>query len=139
MHIQGGPIKNVKTNRSEVCRDSMDFNEIFAQRWFVLTICVPKSTDFFDASEEIQDDLFWEKEFDILQPKKNKKGNRLFTPRDVDNLKLIYFLVKDKGYTLAGAKDILKNNANLAREQHEIVESLYSIREFLVDLKGQME
>ena len=47
---------------------------------------------------------FWENEFEVLKPKKNKKGNRLFTPEDLENLKLIYFLVKEKGFTLEGAK-----------------------------------
>ncbi len=53
---------------------------------------------------------FWEKEFDIIQPKKNKKGNRLFTQEDVDNFHVIYHLVREKGYTLQGAKDKLKSN-----------------------------
>ena len=53
---------------------------------------------------------FWEKEFDILKPKKNKKGNRQFTKEDVKNYLLIFHLVKEKGYTLNGAKEILKNN-----------------------------
>jgi DNA-binding transcriptional MerR regulator len=47
---------------------------------------------------------FWEKEFDILKPKKNKKGNRLFTKKDIDNLKIVYHLVKERGFTLEGAK-----------------------------------
>ena len=51
---------------------------------------------------------FWEKEFDILKPKKNKKGNRMFTTKDLDNLKIIYHLVKERGYTLEGAKKKLK-------------------------------
>ena len=51
---------------------------------------------------------FWEKEFDIIKPKKNKKGNRLFSKKDFDNLKTIYFLVKEKGYTLDGAKKKIK-------------------------------
>jgi len=51
---------------------------------------------------------FWEKEFDILKPKKNAKGNRMFTPEDLKNLKTIYHLVKEKGFTLEGAKDFLK-------------------------------
>ena len=50
---------------------------------------------------------FWEKEFDILKPQKNKKGNRLFTKNDLDNLRLIYHLVKERGYTLQGAKEKL--------------------------------
>ncbi len=51
---------------------------------------------------------FWEKEFDILKPMKNKKGNRLFTVQDVDNLHTIYHLVRERGFTLQGAKDKLK-------------------------------
>ena len=53
---------------------------------------------------------FWEREFDIIKPKKNKKGNRLFTPEDLDNFKVIYNLVKEQGLTLEGAKKYLKEN-----------------------------
>ncbi len=53
---------------------------------------------------------FWEKEFNILKPKKNKKGNRMFTKKDVDNLTIIYHLVKERGFTLEGAKQKLKEN-----------------------------
>ena len=54
---------------------------------------------------------FWEKEFTIIQPKKNKKGNRLFTPKDILNFNKIYNLVKEQGFTLEGAKNALKNKA----------------------------
>ena len=57
---------------------------------------------------------FWENEFDVLKPKKNKKGNRLFTPEDIQNLKMIYFLVKEKGFTLEGAKNKLKENSKIS-------------------------
>ena len=53
---------------------------------------------------------FWEKEFDILKPKKNKKGNRLFTPKDIENIKIIHYLLKERGYTVEGAKKKLKEN-----------------------------
>lgn len=56
---------------------------------------------------------FWEKEFAIIQPKKNKKGNRLFTPKDILNFNKIYHLVKKQGFTLEGAKNALKNKSNL--------------------------
>ena len=55
---------------------------------------------------------FYEKEFTVLQPKKNKKGNRLFSPEDIDNLKMILHLVNDKGFTLKGAKEHLKSNVS---------------------------
>ena len=66
---------------------------------------------------------FWEKEFTIIQPKKNKKGNRLFTPKDILNFNKIYHLVKEQGFTLEGAKNALKNgNVTIpASEVKEII------------------
>ena len=82
---------------------------------------------------------FWEKEFDIIKPKKNKKGNRLFTEKDVDNFFIIYHLVKERGFTLQGAKDKLKENPEDTINQIEIVKSLENVRSFLVDLKAQIK
>ena len=76
---------------------------------------------------------FWEKEFDILKPKKNKKGNRMFTTKDLDNLKIIYHLVKERGYTLEGAKKKLKENKEDTINNIEIVNRLKDIRQFLVE------
>ena len=81
---------------------------------------------------------FYEKEFDILQPKKNKKGNRLFTPEDVENLKIIFNLVNDKGYTLKGAKEYLKNDKGEAKENQKIIDSLESLKGFLVNLAEEL-
>lgn len=81
---------------------------------------------------------FWEKEFDIIKPKKNKKGNRLFTPVDVENFHLIFHLVKERGYTLQGAKDHLKGNIDEAAYQHEIVKRLQKIKGFLIDIKEDL-
>ena len=67
---------------------------------------------------------FWENEFEILKPKKNKKGNRLFTPEDLENLKMIYFLVKEKGFTLEGAKNKLKENPDEIFSKHKIKNQL---------------
>jgi DNA-binding transcriptional MerR regulator len=78
---------------------------------------------------------FWEKEFDILTPKKNKKGNRMFTPKDIENLKLIYHLVKERGYTLQGAKDKLKDNRDDVLNKVGIMESLQKMKGFLLELK----
>jgi DNA-binding transcriptional MerR regulator len=79
---------------------------------------------------------FWEKEFEVLQPKKNKKGNRLFTREDLQNLKLIYHLVKERGYTLEGARKKLKGNRNDLEQQVQMRESLLKIRGFLENLKA---
>lgn len=78
---------------------------------------------------------FWEKEFDIIQPKKNKKGNRLFTPRDVDNFHVIFHLVKERGFTLQGAKEKLSQNREDTVDKTEVVRTLQKIKGFLEDVK----
>jgi DNA-binding transcriptional MerR regulator len=81
---------------------------------------------------------FWESEFDIIKPKKNRKGNRQFTREDIQNVKLIYHLVKERGFTLQGAKDLLKNNSSPIKDRMELIDSLKNIRSFLVELKNQL-
>ena len=81
---------------------------------------------------------FWEKEFDILQPKKNKKGNRYFTQEDVKHLKVIYHLVKERGYTLEGAKEVLANNTKL-NDELEIIFRLEKIKAELLQLKSYLD
>lgn len=78
---------------------------------------------------------YWEKEFDILKPKKNKKGNRLFTPIDIENLKLIHYLLKEKGMTIAGVKKKMSENPDDLRHNHEVITSLKKIREILIDIR----
>lgn len=77
---------------------------------------------------------FWEKEFPILKPKKNKKGNRYFTPKDIENLKMIYHLTKEKGYTLDGAKIALTTNETIG-ETIEIIDRLEYVKSELLKLK----
>ncbi|OFX55379.1 MAG: MerR family transcriptional regulator [Bacteroidetes bacterium GWA2_30_7] len=81
---------------------------------------------------------FWEKEFDIIKPKKNKKGNRMFTQEDVDNFHLIFHLVKEKGMTLSGAKKKLKDNKSDTEHNFEIVKTLTNIKQMLLEIKGEM-
>ena len=78
---------------------------------------------------------FWEKEFDIIKPQKNKKGNRLFTKQDVDNFYVIYNLVKERGFTLQGAKEKLKQNKEGTVKTAEIIQSLNYVKGFLIELK----
>ncbi|SZD73065.1 HTH-type transcriptional repressor YcgE [Candidatus Ornithobacterium hominis] len=80
---------------------------------------------------------FWEKEFPQIQPKKNKKGNRFFTPQDIQNFKLIYHLVKERGYTLEGARTALDENKNLKNEV-QLVFRLEKIKEELLLLKSSL-
>jgi DNA-binding transcriptional MerR regulator len=81
---------------------------------------------------------FWDKEFDILKPKKNAKGNRKFSPEDIKNLQLIYHLVKERGFTLDGAKTHLKENQKKTLDKFEIISKLESIKNELIKFKGEL-
>ncbi|MDA0194839.1 MAG: MerR family transcriptional regulator [Bacteroidetes bacterium] len=81
---------------------------------------------------------FWEGEFDIIKPKKNRKGNRQFTKTDIDNVKLIYHLVKERGYTLQGARDLIKNDTSAARDKLDLINSLRKVRSFLIEVRDQV-
>ena len=81
---------------------------------------------------------FWENEFEILQPKKNKKGNRLFTPEDLSNLKIIFHLVKERGYTLEGAKKKLAGNKNDIEIHMQLKDTLTRMKGFLTELKESL-
>jgi len=81
---------------------------------------------------------FWEKEFDVLKPKKNAKGNRKFTPEDIRNLKFIYHLVKERGFTLEGAKTHLKEEKQQSLDKFEIINKLEDIKSQLVKIKSQL-
>ncbi len=82
---------------------------------------------------------FWEKEFDIIKPHKNKKGNRLFTPKDIENFHLIFHLVKEKGMTLSGANKKLKENKEDTVNNFEVVTRLQQIKGFLTELRDNLE
>jgi DNA-binding transcriptional MerR regulator len=81
---------------------------------------------------------FWEKEFDIIKPKKNKKGNRFFTKQDINNIQLIYHLVKDKGMTLSGAKKKLRENKEDTAKNFEVIKSLTDIKNLLNQIKDNL-
>ncbi|WP_298237910.1 MerR family transcriptional regulator [uncultured Algibacter sp.] len=81
---------------------------------------------------------FWEKEFDVLKPKKNAKGNRKFTPEDIKNLKFIYHLVKERGFTLEGAKTHLKEEKKQALSNFEIISKLEDVKTQLIKIKQHL-
>lgn len=81
---------------------------------------------------------FWENEFDIIKPKRNKKGNRLFTKQDVDNFYAIYHLIKEQGYTIQGAKDKLNANFAVTMQKSDIIHSLNKIKDFLLEIKDNI-
>jgi DNA-binding transcriptional MerR regulator len=82
---------------------------------------------------------FWENEFDILQPRKNRKGDRLFRVEDIKNLQLIYYLLRNRKFSIEGAKDYLKANKNKVKLNFKLVESLTKFRSFLLELKANLE
>jgi DNA-binding transcriptional MerR regulator len=81
---------------------------------------------------------FWEKEFDIIKPKKNKKGNRFFTVQDIDNFRLIFHLVKEKGLTLQGARKKLKENKEDTNNNFEVIKTLTEIKSLLLEIKESL-
>ncbi|MGD9993563.1 MAG: MerR family transcriptional regulator [Salinivirgaceae bacterium] len=81
---------------------------------------------------------FWEKEFDIIKPKRNKKGNRLFTKQDVENFYIIFHLVKERGMTLDGARKKMKENREDTINNFEVVKSLENIKQMLLEVKNSL-
>lgn len=93
-------------------------------------------TEMFDVNPSLI--RFWESKFDILKPHKNKKGNRLFTPADIDNLKLIYHLVKEKGMTLTGARNLIKANREGINRDLEVIDRLLGIKALLAEIRQEL-
>ena len=81
---------------------------------------------------------FWEKEFDAIRPTKNKKGNRLFTAADIKTFKTIHNLVKERGFTLEGARQHMREKRNKPESTAEVIEKLKDIRQRLIDLKAKI-
>ena len=82
---------------------------------------------------------FWEKEFDIIKPKKNSRGNRIFTKNDVSNLQLIYHLLKEKKYTIKGAKKKIRDNKDGVKKNFEVIQNLQTIRSKLAEIRDQLK
>ncbi len=81
---------------------------------------------------------FWESEFDSVSPKKNKKGIRQFTSQDIESVKIVYHLVKERGFTLQGAKDKIKSEREKIQSNIEAIDSLKNVKGFLEDLKSKL-
>ena len=94
-------------------------------------------SEMFDVNASLI--RFWETKFDILRPQKNKKGNRLFSPADVENLKLIYHLVKERGMTLDGAARCLKQNKGTISRDAELLERLQRVRALLEEVRAELK
>lgn len=90
-------------------------------------------TDMFDVNASLI--RYWESKFDCIKPHKNKKGNRMFTQSDVENLKLIYHLVKEKGMTLEGANKTMRHRGGKVKQEVSVLERLQSIRAMLLEIR----
>ena len=93
-------------------------------------------TEMFDVNASLI--RYWESKFDCIKPHKNKKGNRMFTPSDIENLKLIYHLVKEKGMTLEGANMAMKRRGKSVQRDVSILERLQHIRAMLLEVKESL-
>ena len=80
---------------------------------------------------------YWENEFDIIEPRKNRKGDRFFKPSDIKNLQLIHDLLRRRKFTIEGARDYIKKNRQ-AREKYDMIQSLQKLRAFLLELKANL-
>ncbi|MEO8235597.1 MAG: MerR family transcriptional regulator [Flavobacterium sp.] len=108
-------------------------------------INLPKDKRYYSMGEiatafDVNQSLirFWDKEFDILKPKKNAKGNRMFTPEDVKNLQLIFHLVKERGFTLEGAKVHLKEDQKKTLDKFDIISKLETVKAQLLSIKNEL-
>jgi len=106
-----------------------DDEELFSKRYYGIGAV----SEMFKVNISLL--RFWENEFDVLKPKKNGKGDRLFRPEDIKNLKLIHHLLRERKYTIDGAKDFLKKSKH-ADKKFEMIESLKNLKGFLHELKG---
>ncbi len=126
-------IKTIQTKNQNKINASMDEEEPKIEKLF---FTIGEVAEQFKVNTSLI--RYWEKEFTILKPKKNKKGNRLFTQKDIDNLHLIYHYVKERGMTLSGAKLKMKDNREDTVNNFEAVKKLKDIRQQLLEIKDAM-
>jgi DNA-binding transcriptional MerR regulator len=139
-------VQNKKTDNKKITRGRMrlkdldngadlievpEDEELFKKMYYSIGIVA----DMFKVNQSLI--RFWENEFDILNPKKNGKGDRLFRPEDIKNLKLIYHLLREKKYTMEGAKEFLKAHKK-TDEKFEMITSLKKLKAFLNELKASL-
>ena len=91
----------------------------------------------FDVNESLL--RYWEKEFDTIRPKKNSKGTRAYTHEDIESVRMVYYLVKEKKMTLAGARKLIKDQRKTVSSQIEITERLKKVKKELLELKGELK
>ena len=134
--VKSGPSKRGRKSLKQVAAEA-DLIEVpadellFSKQYYTMG----EVSEMFKVNQSLL--RYWETEFDILQPRKNKKGDRYFRPVDIKNLHLIYHLLRQKKYTIEGAKEFLRNNKK-AKERFEVIERLRQIRSFFLEWKAQL-
>ena len=124
--------KSLKTLSGEVDRINVPEDEVLFQRQYY---AIGEVAEMFHVNASLL--RYWETEFDILQPRKNRKGDRHFRPVDIKNLQLIHDLLRRRKLTIEGAKDFLKRNKK-SQERFELIQSLQKIRSFLLEIKASL-
>ena len=139
--IKEKPADNRKTTRGRMKLKEMDAgtdlieipdDEVLFQKSYYP---IGKVAEMFKVNQSLI--RLWENEFDILRPRKNGKGDRLFWPEDIKNLKLIFHLLRERKYTMEGAREFLKQNKR-AEEKFALIESLKKLKGFLNELKADL-
>src|SRR5215467_5033908 len=125
--------KSLKEINLDVALLEIPEDEILFQKQYY---SISEVADWFNMKPSLL--RFWENEFDILKPRKNKKGDRLFRPEDVKNLRIIYYLLRQQKYSVEGAKQFLKDNKKKAEMQTQLVEALTKFRSFLLELRANL-
>jgi DNA-binding transcriptional MerR regulator len=124
--------KSLKALDAEADLVNIPDDETLFQRQYY---SIGEVADMFGVNQSLL--RFWENEFDIIQPRKNRKGDRHFRPIDIKNLELIYDLLRRRKLTIEGAKDFLKKNSK-AKEHFEMIQSLQSLKGFLLEIKAAL-
>ena len=124
--------KSLKALDAEADLVNIPDDETLFQRQYY---SIGEVADMFGVNQSLL--RFWENEFDIIQPRKNRKGDRHFRPIDIKNLELIYDLLRRRKLTIEGAKDFLKKNSR-AKEAFETIQSLQSLKGFLLEIKATL-
>lgn len=124
--------KSLKALDAEADLVNIPDDETLFQRQYY---AIGEVADMFGVNQSLL--RFWENEFDIIQPRKNRKGDRHFRPVDIKNLELIYDLLRRRKLTIEGAKDFLKKNGK-AKEHFEMIQSLQSLKGFLLEIKAAL-
>ena len=98
---------------------------------------ISEVSKYFDAAPSLL--RYWESEFTTIKPKRNAKGTRFYTRKDIEHIRQVHRLVKEQGYTLQGAKEQLRNRRSHLDQELILLDRLQAVRAKLVALKNQLD